>query len=93
MNFSSVSFSSGMHTSISEILKEKSLKPSRRSLPCLAQSQTHPTNLNHFLSMPLSPEPKPEVEGLSQSISTSCSLLPPQKGQSAVSNSHVFYTH
>uniref|UniRef100_A0A8C9XZ78 Anoctamin n=1 Tax=Sander lucioperca TaxID=283035 RepID=A0A8C9XZ78_SANLU len=64
--------SSGMHTSISEILKEKSLKPSRRSLPCLAQSQTHPINLNHFLSVPLSPEPKPEVEGLSQSISTSC---------------------
>uniref|UniRef100_A0A8C7MCC6 Anoctamin n=1 Tax=Oncorhynchus kisutch TaxID=8019 RepID=A0A8C7MCC6_ONCKI len=27
-----------MHTSISEILKEKTLKPSRRSLPCLAQS-------------------------------------------------------
>lgn len=93
MNFSSVSFSSGMHTSISEILKEKSLKPSRRSLPCLAQSQTHPINLNHFLSVPLSPEPKPEVEGLSQSISTSCSLLPPQTGQSTVSNSHVFYTH
>ncbi|CAG5957893.1 anoctamin-3 isoform 5-T5 [Menidia menidia] len=68
----------GMHTSISEILKEKSLKPSRRSLPCLAQSQTHPINLNHFLSVPLSPDPKPEVEGLSQSISTSCSLLPPQ---------------
>uniref|UniRef100_A0A8C4H8T6 Anoctamin n=1 Tax=Dicentrarchus labrax TaxID=13489 RepID=A0A8C4H8T6_DICLA len=70
-----------MHTSISEILKEKSLKPSRRSLPCLAQSQTHPINLNHFLSVPLSPEPKPEVEVLSQSISTSCSLLPPQTAE------------
>ncbi|XP_024911811.1 anoctamin-3-like isoform X2 [Cynoglossus semilaevis] len=69
---------SGMHTSISEILKEKSLKPSRRSLPCLAQSQTHPINLNHFLSVPLSPESKTEVEGLSQAISTSCSLLSPQ---------------
>ncbi|XP_013869043.1 anoctamin-3 isoform X3 [Austrofundulus limnaeus] len=69
---------SSMHTSISEILKEKSLKPSRRSLPCLAQSQTHPINLNHFLSVPLSPDPKPEVEDLSQNISTSCSLLPPQ---------------
>uniref|UniRef100_A0A8C6WXL8 Anoctamin n=1 Tax=Neogobius melanostomus TaxID=47308 RepID=A0A8C6WXL8_9GOBI len=66
----------GMHTSISEILKEKSLKPSRRSLPCLAQSQTHPINLNHFLSVPLSPEPKPEGDILSQSFSTSCSLLP-----------------
>lgn len=72
----------GMHTSISEILKEKSLKPSRRSLPCLAQSQTHPINLNHFLSVPLSPEPKPEADGLSQSVSTSCSLLPPHTGQS-----------
>nr|XP_061812900.1 anoctamin-3-like [Nerophis lumbriciformis] len=71
----------GMHTSISEILKEKSLKPSRRSLPCLAQSQTHPLNLNHFLSVPLSPEPKARVEVLSQSISTSCSLLPPQTAE------------
>uniref|UniRef100_A0A3Q2GBN4 Anoctamin n=1 Tax=Cyprinodon variegatus TaxID=28743 RepID=A0A3Q2GBN4_CYPVA len=71
-----------MHTSISEILREKSLKPSRRSLPCLAQSQTHPINLNHFLSVPLSPDPKPEVDDLSQSISTSCSLLPPQSGKS-----------
>ncbi|XP_061773248.1 anoctamin-3 [Nerophis ophidion] len=72
---------SGMHTSISEILKEKSLKPSRRSLPCLAQSQTHPINLNHFLSVPLSPEPKAQDEVLSQSISTSCSLLPPEVGK------------
>ncbi|KAM7003001.1 anoctamin-3 isoform 2-T2 [Tautogolabrus adspersus] len=71
----------GMHTSISEILKEKSLKPSRRSMPCLAQSQTHPINLNHFLSVSLSPEPKAEAEGLSQSISTSCSLLPPQTAE------------
>ncbi|KAM4572661.1 anoctamin-3 isoform 2-T2 [Odontesthes bonariensis] len=76
----------GMHTSISEILKEKSLKPSRRSLPCLAQSQTHPINLNHFLSVPLSPDPKPEVEGLSQSISTSCSLLPPQIAEDVKDN-------
>ncbi|XP_014328349.1 anoctamin-3 isoform X1 [Xiphophorus maculatus] len=71
----------GMHTSISEILKEKSLKPSRRSLPCLAQSQTHPINLNHFLSVPLSPDPKPDLDDLSQSISTSCSLLPPQTAE------------
>ncbi|XP_063053970.1 anoctamin-3 [Engraulis encrasicolus] len=35
-----------MPTSISEILKEKSiLKPSRRSLPCLAPSQTHPLDI------------------------------------------------
>ncbi|KAI4825639.1 hypothetical protein KUCAC02_021319 [Chaenocephalus aceratus] len=71
----------GMHTSISEILKEKSPKPSRRSLPCLAQSQTHPLNLNHFLSVPLSSEPTPEAEGLSQSVSTSCSVLPPHTAE------------
>ncbi|KAF3688728.1 Anoctamin-3 Transmembrane protein 16C [Channa argus] len=76
----------GMHTSISEILKEKSLKPSRRSLPCLAQSQTHPINLNHFLSVPLSPDSKPAVEDLSQSISTSCSLLPPQTADDGKDN-------
>nr|XP_020480966.1 anoctamin-3-like isoform X2 [Monopterus albus] len=73
----------GMHTSISEILKEKNLKPSRRSLPCLVQSQTHPLNLNHFLSVTLDPEAKPEAEGLSQSTSTSCSLVPPQKAEDA----------
>ncbi|KAL0968807.1 hypothetical protein UPYG_G00272140 [Umbra pygmaea] len=57
----------GMHTSISEILKEKTLKPSRRSLPCLAQSQTHPQNLNHFLSMPLSPDDKPQTHPQAES--------------------------
>uniref|UniRef100_A0A8C0YBR6 Anoctamin n=1 Tax=Cyprinus carpio carpio TaxID=630221 RepID=A0A8C0YBR6_CYPCA len=65
--------SSGMHNSISEILKEKALKSSRRSLPCLAQSQTHPQNLNHFLSVPLSPEPKT----YSHSVSASCTQITP----------------
>ncbi|XP_029438252.1 anoctamin-3 isoform X1 [Rhinatrema bivittatum] len=37
---------SGMNTSKSETSKDHSLKPSRRSMPCLAQSQTHPQNLN-----------------------------------------------
>uniref|UniRef100_A0A8C4ZQV8 Anoctamin n=1 Tax=Gadus morhua TaxID=8049 RepID=A0A8C4ZQV8_GADMO len=77
-----------MHNSISEILKEKTLKPTRRSLPCLAPSQTHPLNLNHFLSVPLSPsEAKPEAPRITHSISSSCSLLPPQPGQSAGSPS------
>ncbi|RXN03050.1 anoctamin-3 isoform X1 [Labeo rohita] len=62
-----------MHTSISEILKEKTLKSSRRSLPCLAQSQTHPQNLNHFLSVPLSPEPKTYTH----SVSASCTHITP----------------
>ncbi|XP_029613272.1 anoctamin-3 isoform X4 [Salmo trutta] len=48
----------GMHTSISEILKEKTLKSSRRSLPCLAQNQIHPQSLSHFLSMPCTPDDK-----------------------------------
>uniref|UniRef100_A0A8C1Z8P0 Anoctamin n=1 Tax=Cyprinus carpio TaxID=7962 RepID=A0A8C1Z8P0_CYPCA len=68
-----LSESSGMHNSISEILKEKALKSSRRSLPCLAQSQTHPQNLNHFLSVPLSPEPKT----YSHSVSASCTQITP----------------
>ncbi|XP_042571730.1 anoctamin-3-like [Cyprinus carpio] len=64
----------GMHTSISEILKEKTLKSSRRSLPCLAQSQTHPQNLNHFLSVPLSPEPKTYTHN----VSASCTHITPR---------------
>uniref|UniRef100_A0A672L722 Anoctamin n=1 Tax=Sinocyclocheilus grahami TaxID=75366 RepID=A0A672L722_SINGR len=74
----SVSLPAGMHTSISEILKAKTLKSSRRSLPCLAQSQTHPQNLNHFLSVPLSPEPKT----YSHSVSASCThITPPPTGK------------
>ncbi|XP_053092874.1 anoctamin-3 isoform X4 [Pangasianodon hypophthalmus] len=65
----------GMHTSISEILKEKSLKPSRRSLPCLAQSQTHPHNLSHFLSVPLNPEPKANTN--THSVRASCAHITP----------------
>ncbi|TRY85854.1 hypothetical protein DNTS_011885 [Danionella cerebrum] len=65
----------GMHTSISEILKEKTLRSSsRRSLPCLAQSQTHPQNLNHFLSVPLSPAAQTQAPS---SISASCTLITP----------------
>uniref|UniRef100_A0A4W3JJK4 Anoctamin n=1 Tax=Callorhinchus milii TaxID=7868 RepID=A0A4W3JJK4_CALMI len=49
-----------MNTSVSGIIKEQPLKPSRRSLPCLAQSQTHPLNLNRHSSQhpPSSKEPK-----------------------------------
>ncbi|XP_017341473.1 anoctamin-3 [Ictalurus punctatus] len=65
----------GMHTSISEILKEKNLKSSRRSLPCLAQSQTHPHNLSHFLSVPLNPEPKANTN--THSVRASCTHITP----------------
>ncbi|XP_023695557.2 anoctamin-3-like [Paramormyrops kingsleyae] len=50
-SFQSFKNPKAMHTSISEIIKEKTLRPSRRSLPCLAQSQTHPQNLNQVLSV------------------------------------------
>nr|XP_033775371.1 nitric oxide synthase-interacting protein-like [Geotrypetes seraphini] len=40
----------GMNTSRSETSKDHSLKSSRRSMPCLAQSQTHPQNLNKHSS-------------------------------------------
>ncbi|XP_048113030.1 anoctamin-3 [Alosa alosa] len=66
----------GMHTSTSEVLKEKTLKPSRRSLPCLAQSQTHPHGLHHFLSIPLSPEST--KTHTTHSVSTSCTHITPQ---------------
>ncbi|XP_026858974.2 anoctamin-3 isoform X1 [Electrophorus electricus] len=79
----------GMHNSISEILKEKTLKPSRRSLPCLAQSQTHPQNLNHFLSVPLSPEPKATENN--HSVSASCTHITPPPTDSS-KDQHVVET-
>ncbi|XP_055522089.1 anoctamin-3-like isoform X2 [Leucoraja erinacea] len=40
----------GMNTSVSGVVTEQPLKPSRRSLPCLAQSKTLPNHLsNHSL--------------------------------------------
>lgn len=81
-------FSAGMHTSISEILKEKSLKPSRCSLPCLAQSQTHPNNLSHFLSVPLNPEPKANTN--THSVHASCTNITPQS-TGAVIHASTYY--
>ncbi|XP_078271613.1 anoctamin-3 isoform X2 [Rhinoraja longicauda] len=47
----------GMNTSVSGVITEQPLKPSRRSLPCLAPSQTQPNNLsNHSLQQ--APHPK-----------------------------------
>ncbi|KAF4802270.1 anoctamin-3-like protein [Turdus rufiventris] len=39
-----------MNTSKSETVKEHPLKPSRRSMPCLTQSQTHPQSLSKHSS-------------------------------------------
>ncbi|XP_077640529.1 anoctamin-3 isoform X6 [Lonchura striata] len=46
----SCSAPAGMNTSKSETVKEHPLKPSRRSMPCLAQSQTHPQSLSKHSS-------------------------------------------
>lgn len=72
---------SGMNTSRSETVKEPPLKPSRRSLPCLAQSQTHPQSLSKHSSflqsnqvMPLpQPQPQPQLHPQSQPVSAEAS--------------------
>nr|XP_020646071.1 anoctamin-3 [Pogona vitticeps] len=59
----------GMNTSKSETVKEPPLKPSRRSLPCLAQSQTHPHSLSKHSSFlqpnRVQPQPQPVSAGAS----------------------------
>ncbi|XP_015271962.1 PREDICTED: anoctamin-3-like [Gekko japonicus] len=56
-----------MNTSKSETVKEPPLKPSRRSLPCLAQSQTHPHSLSKHSSFlqPNRVQPQPVSAGAS----------------------------
>ncbi|XP_028650048.1 anoctamin-3 [Erpetoichthys calabaricus] len=66
----------GMHTSISQIIKDKTLKPSRRSLPCLAQSQTHPQNLNRTLSL----HPADQIQSKPVSAGSSTVNVPCKKG-------------
>ncbi|XP_073203903.1 anoctamin-3 isoform X4 [Lepidochelys kempii] len=60
---------SGMNTSRSETVKEPPLKPSRRSMPCLAQSQTHPHCLSKHSSFlqpnRLQPQARPPSAGSS----------------------------
>ncbi|XP_070791373.1 anoctamin-3-like [Pituophis catenifer annectens] len=69
----------GMNTSRSETVKEPPLKPSRRSLPCLAQSQTHPQSLSKHSSflqsnqvMPL-PQPQPQSQSQPQPVTAEAS--------------------
>uniref|UniRef100_A0A8B9F8D5 Anoctamin n=1 Tax=Amazona collaria TaxID=241587 RepID=A0A8B9F8D5_9PSIT len=63
---------SGMNTSKSETVKEHPLKPSRRSMPCLAQSQTHPQSLSKHSSFlqPNCVQPQPQPQPLSAGTST-----------------------
>ncbi|KAF1435830.1 Anoctamin-3, partial [Spheniscus demersus] len=62
----------GMNTSKSETVKEHPLKPSRRSMPCLAQSQTHPQSLSKHSSFlqPNRVQPQPRPQPLSAGTST-----------------------
>ncbi|XP_056210907.1 anoctamin-3 isoform X2 [Falco biarmicus] len=62
----------GMNTSKSETVKEHPLKPSRRSMPCLAQSQTHPQSLSKHSSFlqPNCVQPQPRPQPLSAGTST-----------------------
>uniref|UniRef100_A0A8D2IUY7 Anoctamin n=1 Tax=Varanus komodoensis TaxID=61221 RepID=A0A8D2IUY7_VARKO len=61
-----------MNTSKSETVKEPPLKPSRRSLPCLAQSQTHPHSLSKHSSFlqPNRVQPQPQPQPVSAGTST-----------------------
>ncbi|CAI5763528.1 anoctamin-3 isoform X1 [Podarcis lilfordi] len=62
----------GMNTSKSENVKEPPLKPSRRSLPCLAQSQTHPHSLSKHSSFlqPNRVQPQPQLGTAGTSTAT-----------------------
>ncbi|KAK2527330.1 hypothetical protein Q9966_010420, partial [Columba livia] len=62
----------GMNTSKSETVKDHPLKPSRRSMPCLAQSQTHPQSLSKHSSFlqPNRVQPQPRPQPLSAGTST-----------------------
>uniref|UniRef100_A0A663MEQ2 Anoctamin n=1 Tax=Athene cunicularia TaxID=194338 RepID=A0A663MEQ2_ATHCN len=62
----------GMNTSKSETVKDHPLKPSRRSMPCLAQSQTHPQSLSKHSSFlqPNRVQPQPQPQPLSAGTST-----------------------
>uniref|UniRef100_A0A8C4VK26 Anoctamin n=1 Tax=Gopherus evgoodei TaxID=1825980 RepID=A0A8C4VK26_9SAUR len=61
---------SGMNTSRSETVKEPPLKPSRRSMPCLAQSQTHPHSLSKHSSFLQPNRLQPQARPLSAGTST-----------------------
>ncbi|XP_034624648.1 anoctamin-3 [Trachemys scripta elegans] len=60
----------GMNTSRSETVKEPPLKPSRRSMPCLAQSQTHPHCLSKHSSFLQPNRLQPQARPLSAGTST-----------------------
>uniref|UniRef100_A0A8C3LA19 Anoctamin n=1 Tax=Chrysolophus pictus TaxID=9089 RepID=A0A8C3LA19_CHRPC len=82
--------SSGMNTSKSETVREHPLKPSRRSMPCLAQSQTHPQSLSKHSSFlqPNRVQPQP----LSAGTSTATVDVVSERGKRLLSLSILFHT-
>lgn len=84
--------SSGMNTSKSEMVKEHSLKPSRRSMPCLAQSQTHPQSLSKHSSFLQPNRVQPQPQPLSAGASTATVDVVSERGKRLLSLSILFHT-
>uniref|UniRef100_A0A8B9CKK2 Anoctamin n=1 Tax=Anser brachyrhynchus TaxID=132585 RepID=A0A8B9CKK2_9AVES len=78
-----------MNTSKSETVKEHPLQPSRRSLPCLAQSQTHPQSLSKHSSFlqPNRVQPQPRPQPLSAGTSTATVDVVSERGKSLLFSS------
>uniref|UniRef100_A0A8C3C3M1 Anoctamin n=1 Tax=Cairina moschata TaxID=8855 RepID=A0A8C3C3M1_CAIMO len=78
-----------MNTSKSETVKEHPLQPSRRSLPCLAQSQTHPQSLSKHSSFlqPNRVQPQPRPQPLSAGTSTATVDVVSERGKSPLFSS------
>lgn len=72
-----------MNTSKSETVKEHPLKPSRRSMPCLAQSQTHPQSLSKHSSFlqPNRVQPQLQPQPLSAGTSTATVDVVSERGR------------
>uniref|UniRef100_A0A8C3EDG8 Anoctamin n=1 Tax=Corvus moneduloides TaxID=1196302 RepID=A0A8C3EDG8_CORMO len=71
----SCSAPAGMNTSKSETMKEHPLKPSRRSMPCLAQSQTHPQSLSKHSSFLQPNRVQPQLQPQPLSAGTSIATV------------------
>uniref|UniRef100_A0A8C0GNM1 Anoctamin n=1 Tax=Chelonoidis abingdonii TaxID=106734 RepID=A0A8C0GNM1_CHEAB len=73
-----------MNTSRSETVKEPPLKPSRRSMPCLAQSQTHPHSLSKHSSFLQPNRLQPQARPLSAGTSTAIVNVVSERGDTCL---------
>uniref|UniRef100_A0A8C0FR15 Anoctamin n=1 Tax=Bubo bubo TaxID=30461 RepID=A0A8C0FR15_BUBBB len=91
-NISSYCIKFGMNTSKSETVKDHPLKPSRRSMPCLAQSQTHPQSLSKHSSFlqPNRVQPQPRPQPLSAGTSTATVDVVSERGRTFFSFRSLF---